>query len=504
MLKDNKHIDSLFADGLKNLSVPPNPKVWQGINSKMMAAKKKRLFAIYMWTGVAASILLLLVIGNHYFTGQPNYNMQLNTLSENITVVQKDSEQELKLQIDPKADAITEGEYTGNSISSDKLFSSENKQGDGSKSVNQVANTQHADETESKEIRIKETTGKSAGMFDGSNGSEIRTSNSDLVFSSKEKELAFLDREFVNALMNSKSEEKLSNFEYKLPTQLVPNTSQLNKEQDFSLMADEIQIQKNILSIEKLSHEKNRENRWSVIGQISSSYSSYLGDSKGNNIESGIWSVGGGAKVSFAMNKKFAFQTGIVYNRFGQDLSSGGGRDLMSHEVNLIPEDKTIHREVSYPSVTSAGAIRLSGGSRLPMADPSPFTGEFTSSNSYSSSADLIQSFKSIEIPFLMRYNLLQKRVGVFVSGGLSANIIVGNGVYDQSKGNKKIGEIEGIRTTNFSSQFSFGLEYRLNSKFQIGLEPSFKYYLNSINTSSQYKYKPYSIGIFTGIRYDF
>lgn len=499
-------MDSLFADGLKNLSVPPNPKVWQGINSKMIEAKKKRLFAIYMWTGVAVSILLLLAIGNHYFSGQPNYNMQLNTLSETTTEVQKDSKQDLKWQIDLKADVITEEEYTGNSISSDKLFSSENKQEDGRKSVNQVSNKQYADVTGSEGKIIKEAT----GMPTGSNGSEIRTSNLDIVFSSKEKELAFLDSEFVNALMNSKSGEKLSNFEYDLPTQLVPNTSQLNTFQNYALIADEIQIRKNILAIEKLRHEKNKENRWSVIGQVSSSYSSYSGDSKGNNMESGIWSVGGGAKVNFAMNKKWAFQTGIVYNRFGQDLGSGGVGRL--YDAGPIPEDKLSSSNV-YPSATSAGRIRLSGGGDFPLASPSFYSDEFANfsnfsnssfSSSSSSSENLIQSFKAIEIPFLLRYNLIQKKVGVFVSGGLSLNMIVGNGVYDQSKGNKKIGEIEGIRTANFSSQFSFGLEYRLNSKLQIGLEPSFKYYLNSINTSSQYQYKPYSIGISTGIRYNF
>jgi hypothetical protein len=83
MLNDNKHIDGLFADGLKNLSVPPNPKVWEGVSGQMLAAKKRRLFAIYIWTGLAASILLLLAIGNRYLTDQPNYNMQLETLTEN-------------------------------------------------------------------------------------------------------------------------------------------------------------------------------------------------------------------------------------------------------------------------------------------------------------------------------------------------------------------------------------------------------------------------------------
>ncbi len=502
-------MDSLFADGLKNLSVPPSPKVWEGINSQLMAAKKKRLFAIYMWTGVAASILLLLAIGNHYFMGQPNYNMQLNTLSENSVLPQNDSEQNLDQQIDYNANTSTKGEVTHKANTSTELLTSENTQEE-IRIANKTSQSPNSREANTQELFANGNTTSQVSKFFDSNGNEIKTSNLNNAFISKEKELSFLDREYVNVLKNRGSEEKLSNFESDLPSQLIPNTSQLNKTPDYVLIADEIQIQKNILTIEQLGHEKNIENRWSIIGQVSSSYSSYSGDSKGNNIESGIWSVGGGAKVNFAMNEKLAFQTGIVYNRFGQDLSSGGGRGgLMYLDANtnpdaiIVPSEGMVNRVVSYPTQTSAGTIKLSGGSSLQMADPA--RNEFASSYSYSSSADLIQSFKAIEIPFLMRYNLIQKQIGLFVSGGISANMIVGNGVYDQSDGgNKKIGEIEGIRTTNFSSQFSFGLEYRLNSKLQIGLEPSVKYYLNSINTSSQYDYKPYSIGIFTGIRYDF
>ncbi|MBN2598533.1 hypothetical protein [Labilibaculum sp.] len=509
MLKDNKHIDSLFADGLKNLSVPPNSKVWEGINSQLMAAKKKRRIAIYIWTGIAASILLLLAIGNQYFISQPNYKMQLNTVSENRTSLQNNFESELNQDIDSKANSSTKKELTNNANITNESYVFENKQ-DNIILANSSSIKANLNETNSLEIFVTGNLNSKFNKFSDSNSAKIRRSDPDMVFLSKEKDLTFLDSEFVNLLMNRTLEEKLSNFKNDLPSQLLPNTSQLFKQQDLVLLADEMQIRKNILAIEQLGRDKIKENKWSIIGQVSSSYSSYSGDNKGSNIESGIWSVGGGAKVNFAMNDKFAFQTGIVYNRFGQDLNSGGGhRDLMyadattNSDVNLIPEDKSLIREVSYPSVTSAGPIRLSGGSSLPQSTPS---GEaFLSTNSYSSSADLIQSFKAIEIPFLMRYNLIQKRVGMFVSGGLSANMIVGNGVYDQSNGgNKKIGEIEGIRATNFSSQFSFGLEYRLNSKLQIGLEPSVKYYLNSINTSSQYDYKPYSIGIFTGIRYDF
>ena len=490
MLNDNKHIDGLFADGLKNLSVPPNPKVWEGVSGQMLAAKKRRLFAIYIWTGVAASILLLLAIGNRYLTDQPNYNMQLETLTENTISNEGKSEANTNnKQVDQLNGASVEKE---SNISNDN---NEERLADESRKEELAARNIEA------ELREKKNDVHLSANAESRNQAKFISSNTNsfeaLIASKKENNNpSFLDREFVKLLANSEESFVLANTDFDLPTQLLPNTSQFQQEPSLSLLADEIQIQKNLLAIEQLKQKEIKENRWSVIGQVSSSFSSYSGDSKGSNAEKGIWSVGGGAKVNYAMNEKIAFQTGIVYNRFGQDMSSGGGGGLLYADAPLSGEEN-MERVAVYPAQTSAGAIKLSAGNAKDAA-----MNEYISSNV--SSDYLIQTFKSIEIPFLMRYNLVQKRVGMFVSGGLSANLIVGNGVYDQSEGNRKIGEIDGIRTTNFSSQFSFGLEYRLNRKLQIGIEPSMKYYLNSINKSSQYQYKPYSIGIFTGIRYDF
>lgn len=480
MLKDNKHIDSLFADGLKNLSVPPNPKVWEEVSTQMLAAKKKRLFAIYMWTGVAASIILLLAIGNRYLLNQTEHELQLNTLTENSNTGTEPTKPNEKF-------IITKDNSQGNIIESNGVDFDDIKQ-------------------EFKNEQIANSSSLSGnGVLDKpkiGNNTKSTNNNSSLGFV---KEMngnthAFLDNDFIDIIKSNQKIGLLSNLDYQLPSNIDRVAFNLPKELPLSLMLEEMQIRNNLLAMEEAKVEEMKGKRWSVIGQVSSSYSSYNGDSKGGNVGVGIWSLGGGAKVNYAMNDKLAVQTGIVYNKFGQDFGNRGGGDYspMFADENLVSGgiEKTA---TSYPSQTSAGPIRLTGSS-LPQAD-----GSGINENAYfASSSDLLQTFEAIEIPLLLRYNLMQKRLGVFVSGGVSANMIVGNGVYDQSNGNKRIGEIDGIRTTNFSSLFSLGFEYRLSSKILIGVEPSLKYYLNSINTSSQYQYKPYSIGVFTGIRYDF
>lgn len=491
MLGDNKHIDSLFADGLKNLSVPPNPKIWEGISNQMLATKKKRRLAIYIWTGVAASILLLLAIENHYLINQSDYNLQLNTLSENNRPAQNDvvKDKQFNSEKDNKERANTSANHSSEKIGSNSASHSVGKTQEQLAVANQSVSNHSEDEiTTDSSVKTFVADPRIISSLDSDQRTDI----------AQNSERGFLDRDFVNIGMDHNKLESLGNYQAELPDRLQINTSQWQKEKSVSLLAEEMQIQRNLLAIEQLKQQEKKEDRWSVIGQVSSSYSSYSGE--GNKTGTGIWSVGGGAKVNYAMNKKLALQTGLVYNRFGQDFSSRSRGELMySDPMNVVPGDKlngdVIEKVISYPSQTAAGPIKLSSSNQM------DGSAEYTNS-SYSSS-DLIQRFESIEVPLLMRYNLIQKRMGMFVTGGISANMIVGNGVYDQSEGNK-IGEIDGIRNTNLSSQFSFGFEYRLSSKLQFGVEPSVKYYLNSLNKSSRYDYKPYSIGIFTGIRYDF
>ena len=446
MLDNNKHIDSLFADKLKDLSVQPRPGVWEGINSQLVAKRRKRRMVIIISTAMAASLLLLFSLSNRELLQFEPSDLQLNQVAENTSAESSETgtDQEAKTE--------------------DLIPATDDNAGDeiipGAKKA-LINNQQHVIAVANESESIPEK----------------------WIFDLKAK-----------SILNP----KLSNLNMEIPDQLALSFQDFNKTEPVLSLAEKLQIQNNLMMIDQLKKEEESvENKWSVIGQVSSAYSSYSGKKSGNKNESGLWSVGGGVKVNYAVGKKLALQTGVLYNRFGQDLTSGGDMAFMANNDALGPsEEKSL---TPVPTETSAGPIKLNSG-------PARVSNEYSENvnlASYSSS-DLTQSFETIEIPFLLRYNLSQKRLGVFVTGGLSANWIVENAVYRNNGGRTKIGETDNIRTTNFSSQLGFGLEYRLNSRFQIGLEPSVKYYLNSINKSGEYDYKPYSIGIFTGIRYNF
>jgi hypothetical protein len=444
MLDENKHIDSLFADGLKGMSVDPNPEVWNAISNKMAAARRKRRgVIIFISTALAASVLLFFGIANRsLFTSDPG-SLQLEQLSDTHTSSGKPI---LK-------DNLADSDFTASEVAVAK----------------EVA----------KDL-IAETTpypaNKSADQFNPT------------------KENHFQKESVVNSILLGI--EQLYNPKRSIPESLQNQYAE--KSQPIQLTTDEIIVMNNLLAMEQAKKEALSKNRWAIIGQLSSAYSNEESAASAN---SGIVSFGGGVKINYALGEKLALQTGLMYNRIGQDFG-GSDQNLVFSDVNALEDDpndsfNTIRKVL--PTNTTAGNINYKG-SDLQEANKA----EFLAASAYGSSEELMQSFEIIEVPFLLRYNLSQNRLGIYINGGVGANWIVANGVYRNSGSRQKIGEIDNLRTTNFSSLFGLGIEYQLSPKIRIGLEPSFKYYLNSINKSSEFDYKPYSIGINTGIRYSF
>lgn len=115
------------------------------------------------------------------------------------------------------------------------------------------------------------------------------------------------------------------------------------------------------------------------------------------------------------------------------------------------------------------------------------------------------QELEYLEIPFLLRYNLLNKSVGLSVSGGMSTNFLIGNNAYRLENSSKnRIGETQDINEISYSAIFGFGFRAPILKSLDFNLEPRIKYFMNSVTDSPESSYKPYSIGIYTGVSYHF
>jgi hypothetical protein len=121
------------------------------------------------------------------------------------------------------------------------------------------------------------------------------------------------------------------------------------------------------------------------------------------------------------------------------------------------------------------------------------------------SSAKFTQNFQYIEIPVYLRYTVVDSRFDVELLGGLSSNVLVGNDTYlDSGSGSIEVGKTKDMETINYSGTLGVGLKYGLSKRIFLNVEPRVKYYLNSLNNNSDVSYRPYTIGVYTGISYQF
>ncbi|HYQ59260.1 MAG TPA: outer membrane beta-barrel protein, partial [Draconibacterium sp.] len=115
------------------------------------------------------------------------------------------------------------------------------------------------------------------------------------------------------------------------------------------------------------------------------------------------------------------------------------------------------------------------------------------------------QVFEFVEVPLYLRYSLLDKKFGIEVLGGVNAGFVIGNNAYlDNDYGVQNIGSTADISTLNFSGTLGVGVNYELGKHFSFALEPRLNYYLNSINSNPDVDYRPYRIGVYTGVYYEF
>lgn len=118
-------------------------------------------------------------------------------------------------------------------------------------------------------------------------------------------------------------------------------------------------------------------------------------------------------------------------------------------------------------------------------------------------------TYTYLQLPVYVGFQKQVKRFGWFVKGGPVLSLLVHKNIPGPDAGyNRIIGLDQQMATrvnTHWQVAFSLGMSYQLSNKVSIGIEPTFRYSLNS-----QYERKyistrhPYAIGLRTGLLFNF
>ena len=103
-----------------------------------------------------------------------------------------------------------------------------------------------------------------------------------------------------------------------------------------------------------------------------------------------------------------------------------------------------------------------------------------------------------------LNYTLINKNFGISVIGGFSA-LLLGNNEVSIEAGdfNEVLGEANNLSSLSFTTNVGLGLNYSFSKKLMFNIEPMFKYQLNPY-TDSSVNFKPYYLGIYSGLSFKF
>ncbi|RXR21109.1 hypothetical protein EQG63_03985 [Flavobacterium amnicola] len=116
----------------------------------------------------------------------------------------------------------------------------------------------------------------------------------------------------------------------------------------------------------------------------------------------------------------------------------------------------------------------------------------------------LNQKISYVEIPFEVSYKIVDKKLGIQVMTGLSTLFLNKNQVSLVSeKFSSDLGEANNLNVVHFSTNIGLGFKYKFFKSFEASVEPTLKYQLFTFHTDSG-GFKPYIIGLYSGVSYRF
>jgi hypothetical protein len=485
-----EHIDSYFKEKLENFEDTPGPEVWNNIADKLGHNKKRKLL-IFM-SRVAAGILLAVSIGlGYYFLNKDSSRVLTESVEKTVapekekTVAPGKEKAAASRKSGESPVAIQYKKVTGNERSASPESVSENIQAE---SVSETIPAENISETIPAESLIP---GKPA-------------------------EKDYTESRQMLARIESIAADKIeNNVEEDISTAEITGQSPVEK----SLIYEDYLTENNIVE-----EEKAHTSRWTVGGQLAPLYSyrnvssdyldSYVKDQI-NSKESGLITYAAGLNVAVSPGRRLTVQSGIYYSKYGQQTDAvdvfTSTPESRTYEWDNNPEEPgeettNVLISQSIGTVSSNDDLLKFNQSINANAENSDELRYFNVKNAETvDNASATQYFEYLEIPLVIKYKLIDKKIDFNILSGISTHFLIGNNLYlDYNNMNSKFSENVIVNTINYSSSLGIGIEYPVLSRLLINVEPEFKYYINPLVKNPSYNIHPYSLGIYTGISYVF
>ncbi len=529
-MKDKKHIDKLFKDRFNDFDVSPSPEVWGSIQTSLEKRKKDRNLIPLWWKlgGVAALLALFFTVGNSVFNSSETDSKIVVSTEETTKSIESDDEKNPSINDEVVREAAIaseeeEEEDETKSILNETQNSSETKSVDNLNSeesiYNKVKSSQEgiAVETKASDTNSKEektTIQKKSNLIKNTIPTAVDTKKEAVAsVSNQDKESSGKMNQEVDGVQkpNDPLIKKDISIAETTKTEIAAIEKSTNKteaEITIPIVTEPIEKKRSILEAieeqqaleagEAIAEEKTKiDQRWEVAPNFAPVYYSSLGGGSSidptfsDNTQSGDVNFSYGVQVSYALNERLSIRSGMS----NVDLSyATSGVELGTGPVALALQSVDYSGKTTVLTAVDKGTLTGENGTGFGNITP----------KATSEDANLVQNLSYYEVPLELKYALLTNKFGVNIIGGLST-LFLGNNEVSVNAGafESTLGEANNLSSVSFSTNIGLGFDYKLSRKFKFNIEPMFKYQLNPY-TDSSIDFKPYYLGIYTGLSYKF
>jgi hypothetical protein len=542
-MKDKKHIDELFQERFQDFEATPSPDVWSSIEAKLGEKKKERRVIPLWWrvAGVAALLALLLTVGLSLFNTTTSPSNEIVTEEHTTEDVKQNvddysnengtfNKQEVgtpteiaseDTEINSSEDNSTQNGNTSRENLSDKNLNTtvadtqNNTSTTNNKTSTAVAkstsnlNKSHTNQKANKNYNqpknastiyntTKEAVATSTNPQDATNKTS-ETTKDPLVKDPNTKVVS--DKEAIAVKVttekNSGTTPVTSTKTTDSKTAVAETSEKKASEENGKSIFDA--IEENNKLEEAITVEQTPSNRWAVSPNVGPVYYSSLSGGSSidpmfsDNSQSGDVNLSYGVAVDYAINEKLSVRSGL--NNVNLSYATG---DV---QVASAPASFAL-KNIDYGSTRNTVTTVFDKGAPLPATGNTnfgPIIPKATGGN-----AEISQNLQYYEVPLELKYAVLNKKFGVNVIGGMST-LFLGNNDIVVNDGDFRtvLGEANNLNTISFTSNIGLGFNYQLSTKFRFNIEPMFKYQLNPY-TDSSIDFKPYYLGVYSGLSFKF
>jgi hypothetical protein len=546
-MKDKKHIDQLFKEQFQDFEATPPPAVWDRIEAQLQENKKERRVIPLWWrvAGIAALIALLLSIGLSLFNTSPSNEIVVeDTNPQNDATTPETTSEENKIFSNETIKNETQVASEDNDVNAAEKNSTEtntiktentpdkksnnaiadsqdkiNRTSDKTKSsvaettVNPTQNTTTNNKTNKEYIKPKNasttynTTSEAVATSNKPNNAHQKSSETAQNPLVKDSKLVVSG---VEAVAKTNTTEKVSEISNPLEETIINPSTEINSSTAITETSEIETLEGNKKSIfDAIEENKNLEdavalkegpaNRWAVSPNVGPVYYSSLSGGSSldpmfaDNAQSGNVNLSYGVAVDYNISKKLSVRSGL--NNVNLSYATG---DV---QVVSAPATFALENVNPGPSRTAITTVIDKGPIRPAMGNNSfgAITPKSTGGN-----AEVSQQLQYYEVPLELKYAVLNKKFGINVIGGMST-LFLGNNEIVVNDGDFRtvLGEANNLNSISFTSNIGLGFNYQLSEKFRFNIEPMFKYQLNPY-TDSSVDFKPYYLGVYSGLSFKF